>query len=157
MENTRRNRLFGAFMGRATPCWIFWKDTAKMSRVTTYDRIYLVIRRVPRGRVATYGQVAELAKASGPRQVGYALHALPEGHDLPWHRIINARGMISLDSVMGGANLQRALLEAEEVVFDANGRVDLKRFQWKGTPKASAGSERRRVWKYPGKKKARRT
>jgi len=128
-----------------------------MSPVTTYDRIYLVIRRVPRGRVATYGQVAELAKASGPRQVGYALHALPEGHDLPWHRIINAQGMISLDSAPGGANLQRALLEAEKVVFDANGRVDLKRYQWKGTPMAAARPERQRVWKGPRKKKERRS
>lgn len=99
--------------------------------MTTYERIYRVIRRVPRGRVATYGQIAELAKASGPRQVGYALHALPAGHSVPWHRIINARGMISLDSGLGGGSLQRALLEAEKVVFDAKGRVDLKRFQWR--------------------------
>jgi methylated-DNA-protein-cysteine methyltransferase related protein len=102
-----------------------------MSLVTTYERIYRAVRRVPRGRVATYGQIAELAKASGPRQVGYALHALPDGHDLPWHRIINARGTISLDSGLGGGSLQRALLEAEKVEFDAQGRVDLKRFLWK--------------------------
>ena len=100
-------------------------------RVTAYERIYKVVRRVPRGRVATYGQIAELAKASGPRQVGYALHSLPEGHDLPWHRIINARGEISLDSGIGGGGLQRALLEAEKIVFDKKGRVDLKRYQWK--------------------------
>lgn len=100
--------------------------------MTTYERIYRAIRRVPRGRVATYGQIAEIAKASGPRQVGYALHALPEGHDVPWHRIINARGMISLDTGgLGGGNLQRALLEAERVVFDEKGRIDLTRFQWK--------------------------
>ena len=104
-----------------------------MARVTTYERIYRAVRRVPRGRVATYGQIAEIAKASGARQVGYALHALPDGHDLPWHRIINARGMISLDSGLGGGALQRALLEAERVVFDEKGRVDLRRFQWKRT------------------------
>jgi methylated-DNA-protein-cysteine methyltransferase-like protein len=103
-----------------------------MARMTTYERIYRVVGRVPRGHVATYGQIAELAGASGPRQVGYALHALPEGHDLPWHRIINARGMISLDTGgLGGGNLQRALLESEAVVFDHRGRIDLKRFQWK--------------------------
>lgn len=103
-----------------------------MPGVTTYQRIYRTIRRVPRGRVATYGQIAEIAKASGPRQVGYALHSLPDGHDVPWHRIINARGMISLDAGgLGGGNLQRALLEAERVVFDAKGRVDLKKYQWK--------------------------
>lgn len=99
--------------------------------MTTYERIYRTIRRVPRGRVATYGQIAELAKASGPRQVGYALHALPEGHDVPWHRIINARGTISLDPGLGNGGLQRALLEAEGLVFDARARVDLKRYQWK--------------------------
>ena len=105
--------------------------TSYNGRVTAYERIYRVVRRVPRGRVATYGQIAELAKASGPRQVGYALHSLPEGHDLPWHRIINSRGEISLNSGVGGGSLQRALLEAEKVVFDKKGRVDLKRFQWK--------------------------
>lgn len=99
--------------------------------MTVYQRIYRIIRRVPRGRVATYGQIAELAKASGPRQVGYALHALPEKHNVPWHRIINARGMISLESGIGGGNLQRALLELEKVVFDAKGRVDMKRYQWR--------------------------
>jgi methylated-DNA-protein-cysteine methyltransferase related protein len=101
------------------------------ARVTAYDRIYKVVRRVPRGRVATYGQIAELAQASGPRQVGYALHSLPEGHDLPWHRVINARGEISLDAGLGGGGLQRALLEAEKIVFDKKGRVDLKKYQWK--------------------------
>ncbi len=109
----------------------FPRGSSYNARVTVYERIYKVVRRVPRGRVATYGQVAELAKASGPRQVGYALHALPEGHDLPWHRIINSRGEISLDSGLGGGSLQRALLEAEKIVFDKKGRVDLKRYQWK--------------------------
>ena len=99
--------------------------------MTAYQRIYRVVRRVPRGRVATYGQIAEMANASGPRQVGYALHALPEGHDVPWHRIINARGMISLDSGIGGGNLQRGLLEAERIVFDERGRINLERYQWK--------------------------
>jgi len=99
--------------------------------VTAYERIYRTIRRVPRGRVATYGQIAEMAKASGPRQVGYALHSLPDGHDVPWHRIINSRGMISLESGIGGKSLQRALLEAEKVVFDSKGRVDMKHYQWK--------------------------
>jgi len=99
--------------------------------VTTYQRIYRVVRRVPRGRVATYGQIAMLAKASGPRQIGYALHALPEGSDVPWFRIVNARGMISLQSGLGGGSLQRALLKAEGVAFDTSGRIDLERFQWK--------------------------
>ena len=97
----------------------------------SYQRIYAQVKMIPRGRVATYGQIAELAQASGPRQVGYALHALPEGHDVPWHRIINARGEISLDSGIGGGSLQRALLETEKIIFDGKGRVDLKKYQWK--------------------------
>ncbi|MDQ3283053.1 MAG: MGMT family protein, partial [Acidobacteriota bacterium] len=61
-----------------------------------YERIWSVVRRIPRGRVATYGQIAELADLEGPaRQVGYALHNLPEPSDVPWHRVINARGEIS--------------------------------------------------------------
>ena len=90
-----------------------------------------MVRRIPRGRVATYGQIAELAQASGPRQVGYALHALPEAHDVPWHRVVNARGTISLRSGLGGEAHQHALLKAEAVDFDANGRIDLDRFRWK--------------------------
>ena len=89
------------------------------------------MRLIPRGRVATYGQIAELAQASGPRQVGYALHALPESHDVPWHRVVNARGTISLRSGLGGEAHQHALLKAEAVEFDANGRIDLDRFRWK--------------------------
>ena len=68
----------------------------------TYARIYEVVRRIPEGRVATYGQVAALADLPGhARQVGYALHALPEGGNVPWHRVINARGAISLRSDPG--------------------------------------------------------
>ena len=99
--------------------------------MTAYQRIYRVVRRIPRGRVATYGQIAALAKASGPRQVGYALHALPESNDVPWHRVVNARGCVSLRSGLGGESFQLALLKAESVEFDAQGRIDLDRFRWK--------------------------
>ena len=99
--------------------------------MTAYERIYRVVRRIPRGRVATYGQIAALAKASGPRQVGYALHALPEKNDVPWHRVVNARGCISLRSALGGESFQQALLKAEAVEFDARERIDLNRFRWK--------------------------
>ncbi len=99
--------------------------------MTAYERIYRAVQRIPRGRVATYGQIAEIAKASGPRQVGYALHALPEANDVPWHRVVNAKGTISLRSGLGGESLQQALLKAEAVEFDAKGRIDLDRFRWK--------------------------
>ena len=102
---------------------------------SSYQRIYRVVRRIPRGRVATYGQVAELAGLAGhARQVGYALHALDdgasEGKAVPWHRVINARGRISLSGNYAG-EIQRQLLESEGVVLDARERVDLKRFRWK--------------------------
>ena len=98
---------------------------------SSYDRIYAVIRRVPRGRVATYGQVARLAGLPGhARQVGYALHALRSSTALPWQRIVNAAGAISLRR-SGGALSQRLLLEREGVTFDARGRVSLTRFGWR--------------------------
>ena len=102
---------------------------------SSYDRIYAVVRRIPRGRVATYGQVAALAGLGGhARQVGYALHAIPEGSDIPWHRVINAQGQVSVRSQRGGELLQRLLLEAEGVRFGARGRVSLARFGWRPRP-----------------------
>lgn len=90
-----------------------------------------MVRRIPRGRVATYGQIAKLAGSPGrARQVGYALHALPSSTIVPWQRVVNANGGISLDPMSGGLT-QRLLLEQEGVVFDARGRVALTRFQWR--------------------------
>ncbi len=95
-------------------------------------RIYSMVKRIPRGRVATYGQIAALAGLAGhARQVGYALNALPDGEPVPWHRVINARGEVSRRSEPGWEALQRRLLEAEGVSFDARGRVPLGRFGWR--------------------------
>jgi len=97
-----------------------------------YRRIYRVVRRIPRGRVATYGQIAVLAGIPRQaRQVGYALFALPRGSDVPWQRVINAKGEVSLRSTPGYEGVQRAALESEGVVFDRRGRVDLTRYQWR--------------------------
>lgn len=97
-----------------------------------YERIYKVVRRIPRGRVATYGQVAELAGLDGhARQAGYAMHALPSGSDVPWHRVINARGEVSPRTSGDSHELQRLLLEEEGIEFDLRGRCDLKVYQWK--------------------------
>jgi methylated-DNA-protein-cysteine methyltransferase-like protein len=97
----------------------------------SYQRIYAVVRRIPEGRVATYGQVASLAGLAGhARQVGYALHALPNGSAIPWHRVVNANGGISLRSVPGGELVQRGLLEREGVRLDPRGRVPLARVRW---------------------------
>lgn len=99
---------------------------------SSYERIYSVVRRVPRGRVTTYGAVARLAGLERQaRLVGYALSALREGTSVPWQRVINARGEVSLRSSATGAGLtQRMLLEREGVRFDAAGRVALDRFGW---------------------------
>lgn len=98
-----------------------------------YRRIYAVVRRIPRGKVATYGQVAELAgMPRQPRLIGYALHALREGSAVPWHRVINARGRVSTRGGGSGGEIgQRLRLEREGVVFDAGGRVSLERFGWR--------------------------
>ena len=100
--------------------------------MSLYHRYYDVVRRVPRGRVATYGTVAREAGMPGrARQVGYALAALPDAHDVPWHRIVNARGEVSARSAaVGYESLQRFLLEAEGVVFDERGQIDLDGFGW---------------------------
>lgn len=101
------------------------------TRGETYARIYAQIRRIPRGRVATYGQIARLAgMPSHARLVGYALHALSD-ENVPWQRVINARGEVSPRALPGAQGLQRRLLEGERVVFDHRGRVDLQRFRWR--------------------------
>ncbi|MDZ4674144.1 MAG: MGMT family protein [Gemmatimonadota bacterium] len=102
----------------------------------SYSAIYAVIRRIPRGRVASYGQIATLAGLPGhARQVGYALHATPDGTRLPWHRVVNSRGEVVVRDAGAIPTLaptrQRALLEAEGVEFDSRGRVVMARFGWK--------------------------
>lgn len=97
----------------------------------TYERIYAAVRRIPRGRVATYGQIAKLAGRPGhARQVGYALHALTSATAVPWQRVVNATGAISLRPMTGGIT-QRMLLEKEGVRFDARGRIALTAFGWR--------------------------
>ena len=96
-----------------------------------YQRIYAVVRRIPRGRVATYGQVARLARLPGrARQVGYAMHALPEGTTVPWQRVVNAQGKVSRRRVPGAELTQRMLLLREGVRFGGGGRISLARYGW---------------------------
>jgi methylated-DNA-protein-cysteine methyltransferase-like protein len=105
-------------------------------------RVYAVVRRIPRGRVATYGQIARMAGLDGQaRQAGYALNALPEHTMVPWHRVINSRGGISRRSVFGAEIEQRIRLECEGVRFNAAGRVSLADYGWRA---ARAQMRRRR-------------
>ena len=109
-----------------------------------WERVWAVVRRIPRGRVATYGQVAALAGLGGQaRQVGYALHALPGEGLAPWHRVVNARGAISLTPGRGADVTQRIRLEREGVRFDARGRIDLERFRWRPGARAAQSLTKR--------------
>jgi methylated-DNA-protein-cysteine methyltransferase-like protein len=105
----------------------------RSAREGTHARILAVVRRIPRGKVATYGQVAALAGfPRQPRLAGYALHALPEGTPLPWHRVLGAGGRLTLARLsVSSATTQRLRLEREGVRFDARGRVDMPRCGWR--------------------------
>lgn len=97
-----------------------------------YQRILQIVRQIPAGRVATYGQVAWIEGSCTPRMVGYALAGLPEGSDVPWQRVINSQGGISPRADGSGTIEQRRRLEAEGIVFDAQDRVDFADFGWPG-------------------------
>lgn len=99
----------------------------------TYERIYAIVCQIPRGQVATYGQVAELAGLIGqPRLVGYALYRVDMATDhVPWQRVVNARGEVSESPRRNGSDyIQRAMLEEEGIEFDRTGRIDLGIYRW---------------------------
>ncbi|NQV18225.1 MAG: MGMT family protein [Armatimonadetes bacterium] len=101
----------------------------KSSKKTNlYDRIFEIVNLIPAGSVATYGQIAHLVGCS-PRVVGYAMHSVSAEDDVPWQRVINSKGKISFPE---GYDEQKAILEAEGVVFDKMGKIDLKKFGWAG-------------------------
>lgn len=97
-----------------------------------YEDVYHAVSAIPAGRVTTYGTIAAMiGRPMDARAVGYALRALPDDTTVPWHRVINAKGTISLKARHPHeTDLQRQLLEREGVDFDAEGRVDLTRFGW---------------------------
>jgi len=103
-----------------------------------HERIYSVVRRIPSGKVASYGQIARIVGGCSALMVGYALASLTPAKDVPWQRVINARGHISPHGAGFGSTMQRALLEEEGVIFDPTGKVDFARFGWEeGSPHAS--------------------
>lgn len=103
-----------------------------------YDLIFAIVRQVPRGRVATYGQVARIAGRCSAQMVGFALASLAayrerqDFEEVPWQRIINAKGKISPHGFGMGDFIQRQLLEEEGIAFDSEGVIDLERFGWDG-------------------------
>jgi methylated-DNA-protein-cysteine methyltransferase-like protein len=102
--------------------------------VKFFEQVYAVVGCIPPGRVATYGQIARLlGQPHAARTVGWAMRGAPEDRDIPWHRVVNAAGRISLPSPDGIAE-QRRLLLSEGVVFGRDERIDLTRFGWDGLP-----------------------
>ena len=102
--------------------------------MSTYNLIYQTVRQIPVGKVATYGQIADLSGLYGKaRLVGYALFKVDVTKDnIPWHRVINAKGEISYSSLRrGGDYLQKHLLEKEGIKFEANGKISLQKYQWR--------------------------
>ncbi len=97
-----------------------------------YHNVYRVVALIPRGRVASYGQVAAMVTGCTARMVGYAMSGIPEGLDLPWQRVVNSQGGISSRGEGEGMAEQRKILEMEGVCFRESGRIDMKRFRWEG-------------------------
>ena len=95
-----------------------------------YSRIYAVVRQIPRGKVATYGQIAAIVGDCTARMVGYAMAACPD--DVPWQRVINAQGKVSPRADSWGTEVQRLRLEEEGIVFDADHKVKLAQVRWSG-------------------------
>jgi methylated-DNA-protein-cysteine methyltransferase-like protein len=97
--------------------------------MNTFEKIYEVVKNIPEGRVATYGQVALLAgNPRWARVVGYALHVNPEPGIIPCHRVVNREGRVAPGFAFGGEGVQRQLLESEGIVFETDGRIDLEKY-----------------------------
>jgi methylated-DNA-protein-cysteine methyltransferase-like protein len=108
------------------------------------ERVYKIVRRIPRGRVMTYGQIAELlGEGYTPRTVGFAMHSSPDG--TPWHRVLNAQGATSTGRIVLPHDKQQRLLEQEGVVFNQNNRCDLETCLF--IPKTKTVSEKSTLYK----------
>ena len=97
-----------------------------------YQKIHQIISLIPSGKVATYGQIAEIVGRCTARMVGYATSAIPKYSDIPWQIVINYKGGISQRNSGPGGLLQQKFLEAEGIVFNQNGITDLKHYCWEG-------------------------
>ena len=97
--------------------------------MNTFEKIYEVVKSIPEGKVATYGQVALIAgNPRWARVVGYALHVNPEPGIIPCHRVVNREGRVAPGFAFGGEGVQRQLLESEGIVFETDGRIDLEKY-----------------------------
>lgn len=99
--------------------------------MSVFEKIYAVVRKIPKGRVASYGQIAAMAgNPRWARVVGYALHVNPDPNEIPCYRVVTKDGSLSEAFVFGGINQQRLLLERDGVEFDENGRVLMEKYRW---------------------------
>ena len=100
--------------------------------MSVFKRIYDVVCQIPKGKVATYGTVALMAgNPRWARVVGYALHHNPAPGVIPCHRVVNREGKVADSFVFGGGDIQRQMLEAEGVIFETDGHIDLNKYGWK--------------------------
>ncbi len=98
----------------------------------TFDLIYEAVKKIPKGKVATYGQIALMAgNPRLSRVVGYALHVNPNPNEIPCHRVVNRFGEVSSAFAFGGENMQKQLLISEGVKFTKDGKVDLEKYRYK--------------------------
>jgi methylated-DNA-protein-cysteine methyltransferase-like protein len=98
----------------------------------SYEAVWEYVRRIPKGKVTTYGRIAQAIGLPGQaRLVGYALHNLPHGSLIPWHRVVNILGKISFPPGSGNFSRQESLLKKEGILF-SGGKIDLSRFGWRG-------------------------
>ena len=105
------------------------------------ERVYEIVRRIPAGRVMTYGQIADmLGEGYTPRTVGFVMHAADE-ESVPWQRVINSQGACSTGRIVLPPDKQQRLLEAEGIAFDARGRCDLKRYRWPDEDETAPGDK----------------
>ncbi len=109
---------------------VVWRFNSCMVHKSFYQRVVNIIKSIPEGRVATYGQIAQYAGSPrAARQVAYILHASSGKENLPWHRVVNSKGGISLKP-RRGFELQKQLLEREGIIFDEEDHIDLKKYAW---------------------------
>ena len=122
-----------------------------MEEPRLYDLIYAIVRQVPFGKVASYGQIARIVERCSAQMVGFALAALASASptssikEVPWQRVVNAQGKVSPHGSGIGSGMQRALLEAEGVEFNLDGVIDFDKFGWLGSPSGSSGTTTRPV------------
>ena len=95
-----------------------------------FQKIIEIIKDIPQGKVATYGQIAAMAGTQNPRIVGFALAGLKEDTDIPWFRVINSKGKISFPEESNAYKIQYSLLQQDGIIFSVNNRINLNQFGW---------------------------